>query len=162
LGDADPIKFRRFSTSGDWLDNAATTVTSDSSFYDSHALGVTQDGGPILVWSSWSKASLLAALFDVNGEQSASMTVRSTGRVYDTFRERHMKIQSVGSDFLIPFFEPDGGSFRFNAYARYSASGERVGSTTGTNFDSSTLVQSSGIQWSTKNGDLYLNSVLMK
>jgi hypothetical protein len=162
---SDPIKFRRFSTTGTWLDATATVITSRSSWYDSHVLGMTASGGPVVLWSAYATpSSLQAAIYDSNRTLLSSITVKPLSQSsIDTFRRRHTKLQVVGSDILLPYFEPDGTTtFKFNAYARYDSSGALVETVSTPGVDTSTLVQAAGINWTIKSGALVRNGVTIR
>lgn len=128
----DTIFFRRFNnTSGAWVDAASVAVTdssSNSSWYDSHDIGVSASGSFVIEWANYTLKRSEASFFSAAGVLVAHTVfgTNASGQ-YDTFRDQHVRLQSVGGDFILPYLDDVNGTSPFNTYARYTAAGALKG-----------------------------------
>lgn len=113
-GANDPLKFRRFNTAGQWLDadfqSVATSAGGHGSWYDSHAVGMFNDGRFAIIWLEYNPAVVprtsdhhLSIYSTAGVVQSSVIVSTSTDYGFDGYRGYHPAVlQPIGDDFLLP------------------------------------------------------------
>jgi len=102
-----PVLFQRFSATGEAVDpNMVIVVPSDksnSSWYDSHTLGMNDAGGFVVVWERSNDNSLRAAFYGADGALLSDQNVGGVTQQFDGYRRRHARVQSLSDgSFVIP------------------------------------------------------------
>jgi hypothetical protein len=105
---AMPIKFRRFTAGGAWADPQmvviAETQMNDSSWYESHQIGVNDAGQFAVEWENAGNKTWEVDLFDATGtlQQHVVLGGISGAQYWDGFRYPHQHVAvDQGANFIL-------------------------------------------------------------
>lgn len=111
----DAIRYQRFQADGTPIDAStqpfAPTVGA-SSWYDSHILGMHDDGAFVVVYQKWSAGQVYMAMYDNGANLIADKALGDDGNGFDGWRNVHGRIQPLpGGEYFIPGHGYGSGSW---------------------------------------------------
>jgi hypothetical protein len=105
---ANPIFFRRFTSGWAWADPQMVvineTTNGNSSWYESHQIGMNDQGFFVVEWENANLKSYEADFFDPNGNELANVTLGPivSAQYYDGFRYTHQHVAiDGGANFVL-------------------------------------------------------------
>jgi hypothetical protein len=125
---SSPIYYRRFNSSHGFIDPSFQEVpytSGNSSWYESHVVGMNRNGDFVIQWENYGKSTMEACFFDWSGALHNHVILGSLHAYgIDAFRMRHQKVESLSGNFVL---RSDASPYTLWLY---SPSGTKLGMTT--------------------------------